>query len=57
MIIVTTDDQYRSILRVLAAEVFFRMIVIDSGDVTSPRAPDREGLFSREGRFTDTAAV
>jgi hypothetical protein len=33
------------------------MMVIVSDDVISPGTPDREGLFSREGWFTDTAAV
>jgi hypothetical protein len=55
--IVTIDDHRRDLSGIFAAGFFLRMMVIASGDVTSLRAPDREGSFPREGRFPDTAAV
>jgi hypothetical protein len=57
MIIVTTNDHRRYLSWVFEAGVFLRMMVIVSGDVTFPRAPDREESFSRGEWFTDTAAV
>jgi hypothetical protein len=57
MIIVTTDDCCRDLLRPFGAEVFLRMMVIVSEDVIFPGVPDREGSFARVGRFNDLAAV
>jgi hypothetical protein len=57
MIIVTMDDHRRDLSRVFAVGVFRRVMVIVFGDLTSLRASDREGWFSRTRPFTDTAAV
>jgi hypothetical protein len=57
MIIVTIDDHNRDLSRVFEAGIFLGMMVIAFGDVTSPRAPDRESSFNGETRLNDTAAV